>query len=180
MVITAPYANSFTPPKSAKLNAPANDIMNQNFADSDWYFPAPPTHQSHYVPKGFQNVTTPDVDTDGTGVWEMKWEVDSLANFLGLAPALAKHSGRADFVGSKLWRRATRLALDTLIAQQRSTADQRVAFDTGRSEEAEKLNIERRDDETTDWQKRFEGRGGGVYRFQRLDRSPTETRSGKW
>lgn len=173
MVITMPYANSFTPPASAKLDAPPNKIMNQKYDDSDWYFPAPYGHKSQYVPPGAKNITTGEVEgADKVGVWEMKWEVDSLANFLGLAPLLAKHSGRSDFLTNPTWKRAVRLALDTLVAQQRASEDDRAAF------EAEYTTpLSKRD---TDWEQRFASRGGGVYRFQRDQfRTPTEGRSGK-
>lgn len=145
--------------------------MEESSGGADWIFPPPPGQKGFYIP--YPNATQRKITgNDDVYLWESKWEVDSLANFLRLPVNLHNATGRRDFVNNKVWQRAVRLAVDTLRAQQRSSMEEHDANMT--NETAFPPGLVSRDDE---WTNRFGGLGGGVYRFQRLARSPTETRS---
>lgn len=167
-VITDPLANSFGAPKSSTITKPKNSAMNSSNPDYDWVFPPPPYQKGYFTPQR----KVPVEGNDGVYLWESKWEVDSLANFLRLPKALYDNTGRLDFVNNETWQRAVRLAIDTLRAQQRSSQEDHDANAT--NDTAVPPGLIKKDGE---WSQRFGSNGGGVYRFERLARSSTETRS---
>lgn len=56
--------------------------MNSSSEDYDWVFPPPPYQKGHFIPQ--RKVPIKGEDGGGVYLWESKWEVDSLANFLRL------------------------------------------------------------------------------------------------
>lgn len=75
-------------------------------------------------------------------------------------------------MNNETWQRAVRLAIDTLRSQQRSSEEEHLANAT--NDTAVPPGLIKRGGE---WETRFGANGGGVYRFQRLARTSTETRS---
>ncbi|KAK0530946.1 hypothetical protein OC834_003128 [Tilletia horrida] len=194
-VLTDPFANSFGPPNGAYMlkEKKTNPAMNESDPNADWFYPPPPGLKSYYAPH--PNKTQSRVEgTDGAYVWEQKWEVDSLASFFTLAARLAAVSNRTDFVHKPIWQRAAGMAICALRSQQRSTGDEHLANEAAlatahdssstRSKRAADTDAEGASnassssfDYTAEWNRRFASLGGGVYRFQRQDRSATETRA---
>lgn len=172
-VITYPLGNSFGPPKSATITNKKNPAVG-NSDDADWVQPPVPHSKAHYLPQPPNNYT--DVDaTDGVYLWETKWEVDSLAAHLRLPSLIAEYSGRKDFVNNKTWQRAVRMAIDTLRSQQRGSREEHEAYEASNSTTILPANLTER----SEWAERFGTLQGGVYRFQRFDRSATETKADK-
>ncbi|SPO22970.1 uncharacterized protein UTRI_01648 [Ustilago trichophora] len=172
-VITYPLGNSFGPPKSAIITNKKNPAVG-NSDDADWVQPPVPHSKSHYLPQPPKNYTGVDA-TDGVYLWETKWEVDSLAAHLRLPSLIAEYSGRKDFVNNKTWQRAVRMAIDTLRSQQRGSREEHEAYEASNSTTILPANLTER----SEWAQRFGTLQGGVYRFQRLDRSATETKADK-
>lgn len=81
-MITSPISNSFGAPKSSTITKPKNQAMNSSSEDYDWVFPPPPYQKGHFIPQ--RKVPIKGEDGGGVYLWESKWEVDSLANFLRL------------------------------------------------------------------------------------------------
>ncbi|SPO24682.1 uncharacterized protein UTRI_01648_B [Ustilago trichophora] len=172
-VITYPLGNSFGPPKSATITNKKNPAVG-NSDDADWVQPPVPHSKGHYLPQPPKNYT--DVEgTDGVYLWETKWEVDSLAAHLRLPSLIAEYSGRKDFVNNKTWQRAVRMAIDTLRSQQRGSRQEHESYEASNSTTMLPANLTER----SEWAERFGTLQGGVYRFQRLDRSATETKADK-
>ncbi|KAL9935713.1 hypothetical protein V8E36_005290, partial [Tilletia maclaganii] len=185
-VITDPFANAFGPPESASMIRHKKNPAMGKSDTADWIYPPPPGSKSHYDPQ--PNSTQSEVHgTDGAYVWEQKWEVDSLASFFALSGRVAKVSNRTDFIDNKTWRRAAGLAICTLRSQQRSTAEEHISVEKADGSHAAVAILPLRHsnrsiaatsfDYTAEWNRRFAPLGEGVYRFQRLDRSATETRA---
>ena len=172
-VITDPFANSFGPPNSANITHQKNSAVSDSNPDADWFYPPAPHTNGYYDPKP----TTAQKQVkgnDGVYLWESKWEVDSLANFLHLPVALYNATSRRDFVNNKTWQRAIRLAIDNLRSQQRSAQEEHDANEAAPKVASPPGLIER---DGGEWVERYGSLGGGAYRFQRLARSATETRS---
>ncbi|PWN50287.1 hypothetical protein IE53DRAFT_316075 [Violaceomyces palustris] len=175
-VLTHPLANSFGPPNSAPITHKLNPVMNESKADADWILPPPPGAKGHYrpsPPKSYSRIK----GNDGVYLWEVKYEIDSLSNFLGLPGDIYASTGRLDFVENKTWQRAVRLAVDTLRSQQRGSLEEHAAYENAVEAGSEALlppNLIGRDGE---WAERFGSFQGGVYRFQRDARSSTETKA---
>ena len=172
-VIAYPLGNSFGPPKSATITNKKNPAVG-NGEDADWVQPPVPGSKAHYLPQPPRNYT--DVEgTDGVYLWETKWEVDSLAAHLRLPSLIAEYANRTDFVHHKTWQRAVRIAIDTLRSQQRGSREEHAAYEASNSTTLLPPNLTER----SEWAERFGTLQGGVYRFQRLDRSATETKADK-
>lgn len=172
-VITYPLGNSFGPPKSATITNKKNPAVG-NGEDADWVEPPVPGSKGHYLPQPPHNYT--DVKgTDGVYLWETKWEVDSLAAHLRLPSLIAEYSNRTDFLDNKTWQRAVRIAIDTLRSQQRGSREEHLVYGESNSTTLLPPNLTER----SEWAERFGTIQGGVYRFQRLDRSATETKADK-
>ncbi|KAJ1028769.1 hypothetical protein NDA16_001934 [Ustilago loliicola] len=172
-VITYPLANSFGPPKSATVTNKKNPAVGDG-EDADWVQPPVPYSKAHYLPQPPHNYT--DVKgNDGVYLWETKWEVDSLAAHLRLPSLIAEYSGRTDFLNNPTWQRAVRIAIDTLRSQQRGSTEEVEAYEVSNSTTILPSNLTER----SEWAERFGSLQGGVYRFQRLDRSASETRADK-
>lgn len=192
-VLTDPFANSFGPPNSATgIPHEKNSAVDPKNPDRDYFYPPAPGTQGTYQPYPPSNTSSQKIGNDGVYLWESKWEVDSLGNFFRLQVDLAKWSGRADFVGNDIWKRAAGLALEALKAQMKGTEEERSALDSatkGTTAEGAKqrparfpskqklLQTTKRDVLSHDWERRFKPLVGGLYRFQRLARTSTETRS---
>ncbi|EPQ26552.1 uncharacterized protein PFL1_05874 [Pseudozyma flocculosa PF-1] len=174
-VLTHPYANSFGPPKSATIVHEKNQAVNGSNPDADWVLPPPPGQKGHYLPAPPASYSKVK-GNDGIYVWEIKYEVDSLAAHLRLPSLLAETSGRKDFVDNKTWQRAVRMAIDTLRSQQRGSVEEHEAWEKANSTTMLPPHLTSRDSE---WAQRFGSFQGGVYRFQRLDRSASETKADK-
>ncbi|GAC96482.1 hypothetical protein PHSY_004062 [Pseudozyma hubeiensis SY62] len=171
-VITYPLGNSFGPPKSATITNKKNPAVG-NSHDADWVQPPVPGSKGHYLPQPPKNYT--DVEgTDGVYLWETKWEVDSLAAHLRLPSLIAQYSGRKDFLHHKTWQRGVRMAIDALQSQQRGSDEEYTAYAAANDTTILPANLTSRDSE---WAQRFGTLQGGVYRFQRLSRSATETKA---
>lgn len=170
-VITYPLANSFGPPRSADITNKKNPAVG-NGDDADWVEPPVPGSKGHYLPQPPSNYTNVK-GTDGVYLWETKWEVDSLAAHLRLPSLIAQYSNRTDFLENKTWQRAVRIAIDTLRSQQRSSHQEHLAYESSNVTTILPPNITER----SEWAQRFGSIQGGVYRFQRLDRSATETKA---
>ncbi len=112
--------------------------------------------------------------TDGVYLWETKCEVDSLAAHLRLPSLIAEYANRTDFLENETWRRGVRMAIDALRAQQRGSREEHIAYEASNDTTILPANLTSRDSE---WAERFGTLQGGVYRFQRLDRSATETKA---
>ena len=174
-VLTHPLANSFGPPKSAQITHEKNQAVNGSNPDADWVLPPPPGQAGHYYPappKSYSQIK----GNDGVYLWEIKYEVDSLAAHLRLPSLLFESSGRKDFVNNKTWQRAVRMAIDTLRSQQRGSVEEHEAWEAANDTTILPPNLISRDGE---WAERFGSFQGGVYKFQRLDRSATETKADK-
>ena len=172
-VITYPLANSFGPPKSAGITNTRNPAVGHG-EDADWVEPPVPGQKGHYLPQPPKNYTHVK-GTDGTYLWETKFEVDSLAAHLRLPSLIAEYSGRTDFLENETWQRAVRMAIDTLRSQQRGSREEHVAYEASNDTTILPANLT----ENSEWAQRFGTLQGGVYRFQRLDRSATETKADK-
>lgn len=173
-VLTYPLANSFGPPKSATITNKKNPAVG-NGDDADWVQPPVPGSEAHYLPSPPNNYT--DVEgNDGVYLWETKWEVDSLAAHLRLPSLIAEYSNRTDFLNNTLWQRGARMAVDALRSQQRGSREEHEAYEVSNSTTLLPANLTARDSE---WAQRFGTLQGGVYRFERLDRSATETKADK-
>lgn len=173
-VITYPLANSFGPPKSATITNKKNAAVGDGM-DADWVQPPVPRTKAHYLPQPPRNYSKVD-GTDGVYLWETKWEVDSLAAHLRLASLIAEYSKRTDFVKNKLWQRGVRMAIDALRSQQRGSDEEQIAYAASNDTTVLPANLTTTDSE---WAHRFGTLQGGVYRFQRMDRSATETKADK-
>ncbi|EST07479.1 Uncharacterized conserved protein UCP028846 [Kalmanozyma brasiliensis GHG001] len=171
-VITYPLANSFGPPKSATITNKKNPAVG-NGDDADWVQPPVPYSKAHFLPQPPSNYT--DVEgTDGVYLWETKWEVDSLAAHLRLPSLIAEYANRTDFLGNPTWQRGVRMAIDALRSQQRGSREEHIAYESSNDTTILPANLTSRDSE---WAQRFGTLQGGVYRFERLDRSATETKA---
>ncbi|KDN40797.1 glycoside hydrolase family 125 protein [Tilletiaria anomala UBC 951] len=176
-VITDPYANAFGPPANANIAHQKNSAVSDPNSNggADWFYPSAPDNAGYYTPKptaSQRNVT----GNDGVYLWESKWEVDSLVNFLHLPIALYNATGRRDFVNNPTWQRAVRLAVDTLRSQQRSSLEDHEANRAAPNVAHPPGLVTRADGKQGEWQKRYGALGGGAYRFQRDTRSSTETK----
>lgn len=172
-VITYPLGNSFGPPKSATITNKKNPAVGDG-EDADWVQPPIPHSTAHYLPQPPSNYTHVK-GTDGVYLWETKWEVDSLAAHLRLPSLIAEYSGRTDFLNNPTWQRAVRIAIDTLRSQQRGSREEVEAYEASNTTTILPANLTER----SEWAERFGTLQGGVYRFQRLDRSASETRVDK-
>ncbi|TKY86656.1 hypothetical protein EX895_004296 [Sporisorium graminicola] len=172
-VITYPLANSFGPPKSATITNKKNPAVGDG-EDADWVQPPVPGQKAHYPPQPPSNYSNVN-GTDGTYLWETKWEVDSLAAHLRLPSLIAEYSNRTDFLRNMIWQRGVRIALDALRSQQRSSREEHTAYDASNGTTVLPTNVSA----DSEWARRFGELEGGVYRFQRLARSATETKADK-
>ncbi|SNX83401.1 uncharacterized protein MEPE_02108 [Melanopsichium pennsylvanicum] len=172
-VLTYPLANSFGPPKSATITNKHNPAVGDS-RTADWVQPPVPGSKAHYPPQPPSNYTEVE-GTDGVYLWETKWEVDSLAAHLRLPSLIAEYSNLTDFVHNKLWQRAVRMAIDALRSQQRGSREEVYAYEMSNTTTILPPNIT----EKSEWAERFGTLQGGGYRFQRLDRSATETKADK-
>ncbi|KAN0063527.1 hypothetical protein ACQY0O_003974 [Thecaphora frezii] len=174
-VLTHPYANSYGPPKSATIVHEKNQAVNASNPDADWVLPPPLNSKGHYLPAPPASYHHAN-GTDGVYVWEIKYEVDSLAAHLRLASLLAESSGRTDFLDNETWQRGVRMAIDVLRSQQRGSIEEHEAWAKANETTLLPPNLTARDSE---WAQRFGSYQGGVYKFQRLDRSASETKADK-
>ncbi|GAA94939.1 glycoside hydrolase family 125 protein [Mixia osmundae IAM 14324] len=163
-IIHHPFANAYLPPGQTR-KPPSGDWVrpictpsNPDANDGNTFWPPAKDERQRSTP-GDENV----------GIWEAKWEVDSLASFIGLAAELSLATARVDFVHNDIWRRAFALAIATLRSQQRSTVVEEAIL---QGRETDQLDASY----SADWSKRYTG-ARGIYRFQRRDTSATETRS---
>ena len=92
-VIEAPYCNAFQPPPPSKIRPKDN-----GFGDT--------VHPAYEPSK----------------VFECKWEVDSLANFLALTNKFNEHTGSVEFLHDR-WYKALNILLETIEAQSQPTFD---------------------------------------------------------
>ncbi|CDW98334.1 hypothetical protein [Sporisorium scitamineum] len=172
-VITYPLANSFGPPKSATITNKRNPAVGDG-EDADWVQPPVPHSKAHYLPQPPRSYSHVD-GTDGVYLWETKWEVDSLAAHLRLPSLIAEYANRTDFLENKTWQRGVRIALDALRSQQRGSGEEHLAYEASNDTTVLPANVS----EGGEWAERLGTLQGGVYRFQRLDRSATETKADK-
>lgn len=97
-VIQSPYCNAFQPPPPSNL-APSNNSQDD----------------------------TVHPEYDSSVVFECKYELDSLANFLGLATEFYKYTGSADFLTDR-WYTALDTLLNVLDAQSEPTFNSQGQF----------------------------------------------------
>lgn len=117
-----PYANSFQNPASNDPGPNAgNDVSTKRTHSTEGYLNAVEAHEA------YAGETT---DAYVTGIYERKWELDSLANVLHLSSqyfnASAKaNNGQADMVPfeNPKWLKAVSLIIDTMTVQQLSSAE---------------------------------------------------------
>ncbi|SJX61582.1 uncharacterized protein SRS1_12557 [Sporisorium reilianum f. sp. reilianum] len=157
-VIAYPLGNSFGPPRSAGITNKHNPAV-EGGKGADWVQPPVPGQKAHYLPQPPHNYSHVE-GTDGVYLWETKWEVDSLAAHLRLPSLIAEYANRTDFVRNRTW--------------QRSSHEEHVAYEASNDTVVLPANLTARDGE---WAQRFGTLQGGVYRFERLDRSATETKA---
>lgn len=127
-VLHHPFSNAFIPPLSTARPGTDDDVR-----------PPVPPHKKGTV-----------------GVWESKWEIDSLASFLELSVRLGEVNAR-DVLEMKGWTKAVREVVRVCRDQQRSTEEE-VAILRGENGETEADKM-------------------AIYKFQRRDQVASETRS---
>lgn len=147
-VLLHPFSNAFIPPTSSA--SPGTD---------DWVHPP-----------------LPETKKGDVGVFESKWEVDSVASFLHLAGKLSESSGRADFARNEEWRSAVRLVLQVCRMQQRGTDEEVALLGVPWWGPGQSPVDSRGEQPSGGGTGKYDG-GMGVYRFQRESRLASETRA---